>query len=377
MSQLDRLRRYFQDDPGNVDLACDLADNLLVSGEAAESLEVLRRLPAQAQALPVVRFRQARCALVSGNLGRASSILTALLADGVDNPAVRHDLAYVELMQGHAEAAATVLAPCLQGDVTPDAALCRLQARVMHWQHALDGALQWADRALEQQPGDAETQALHALILLDMDRNEEAARAATVARADARVWPDAELVIGTLALWSQRLDEAREAFSRAANSSPGQGRALSGMGQVLMLAGDIADATGVLERAVQAMPGHIGTWHALAWCRLLAGNIDAAHAAYDQAFALDRSFGETHGGFAVIHALRGEREAAEAALTRARRLDPNGRNAVYAQALLWLDEGRDTEAGHLVSNVLQRTPGAPAVDGLAFLQTLRSRTAPR
>lgn len=377
MSHLDRLRRYLQDDPGNVDLACDLADGLIASGHAVEGLQVLSRLSTQVQGLPGVRFRQARCALVSGDPTSASSTLRALLAEGVDNPAVRHDLAYVELMQGHADEAATTLAPSLQGDTLPDAALCRLQARVMHWQHDPESALQWADRALEQQPGDGETQALRALILLDMNRNEEAACAAAAAKVDTRVWPDAELVIGTLALWDQRLEEAREAFSRAIQASPGQGRALSGMGQVLMLAGDIGSATTALEQAVHTMPGHIGTWHALAWCRLLAGDVDAAHAAYDQAFALDRSFGETHGGFAVIHALRGEREAAEAALTRARRLDPSGRNAVYAQALQWLDEGRNIEAGQLVSNVLQHTPGAPEVDGLAFLQTLRSRTAPR
>jgi Flp pilus assembly protein TadD len=373
MSQVDRLRGYYKEDPGNVDLACAFVDALLESGQVTESIAVLERVPTESASSPFVRFRRARCALVSGNAKEAASVLTSLLADGIDKHAVRHDLAYAELALGHVDAARAALAPCLLDEATIESPICRLQARVLHWHRDLDGALQWVDRALHQQSDDGEALALRALILLDQDRYEEAAHAAVAAQSGSRSWPDAELVLGTLALWSQRLDDAKTAFSRVLETSPGQGRALSGLGQVLMLSGDVDQATAALEQATRSMPMHIGTWHALAWCRLLSGDVEGARTAYEQAFALDRSFGETHGGLAVIHALRGEREAAEAALTRARRLEPLGRNAVYAQALLLLDEGHGAQAGQLVAGVLKGTPAAEGMDGLAFLRMLRSR----
>jgi Flp pilus assembly protein TadD len=111
----------------------------------------------------------------------------------------------------------------------------------------------------------------------------------------------------------------------------------------------------------------------LAWCQLLLGNLAAAQTSYEQAFALDRGFGETHGGFAVLHALRGNVAEAEAAITRARRLDPNGRSAVYAQALLLLADGRDDEAAALVAPVLDQTPIPQGADPLEFLRRLRAQ----
>lgn len=372
----DQLESFLRKDPSNVFLACDLVDELLTSGSAARAREVLQGLPAEARGQEGVRFREARCVMINGDPGEAARLLRAMRQDGMGAPALDHDLAYAEFCLGHLDAAALALAPAL-AEPTPLPQVLRLHARLQYWRGDLEGALRTTEAVLAMAPDDGDALGLRAIVLLDLDRVEEAAQAARASLSIDPLQADAAVVSGTLALWEQRVEDAIVAFEAITRRHPKAGRALAGQGQAHMLRGDIATARNVLEQAVAWMPDHIGTWHALAWCQLLLGDLPAARGSYDKAFALDRSFGETHGGFAVIHALRGETAEAEAAIVRARRLDPGGRSAAYAQGLLLLDAGRPDEARELIEPILKSTAQAPDTDALAFLRGLRQQMVGR
>jgi Tfp pilus assembly protein PilF len=223
----------------------------------------------------------------------------------------------------------------------------------------------------------AEVHGVRALLLLD---EGDTTRAGIEADQALRLDPhqhEAALVRGTLALWEQRLDVSSAVFEQVLASHPDSGRALLGLGQDLMLRGNIPGSRALLERASRAMPGHLGTWHALAWCQLIEGDLAGAKRSFDQAFAADRTFGETHGGLALVHALRGERSEAEESIKRAMRLDPQVRSARYARSVLLMDDGQVDEARRTVDELLAQSPRRDVPIPPDFIFKLRDLVRPR
>jgi Tfp pilus assembly protein PilF len=223
----------------------------------------------------------------------------------------------------------------------------------------------------------AEVHGLRALLLLDLGETARASTEATKALAVDPEQYEAALVAGTVALCARDIDSSATMFQQVLASHPNSGRALLGLGQNLMLRGDIPAARAVLDRASIEMAEHIGTWHALAWCQLLEGDLAGAKHSFDQAFAIDRTFGETHGGFALVYALRGERKEAEESIKRATRLDPDGQSARYAQSVLLLDEGRPDEARKIVEGILVKPAGHAMHVSMDFIFKLRELVRPR
>lgn len=370
MARIDRLEAFHLSDPDNPVLAGELVDALLAEGRIGQAEKMLASFSATVRTDSRVRFREARCALLGGRLPEAADMLEALESTPVEGPVLRHDLALVQLMMGRIDAASKTLEPALADPAAP-AAVYVLHARLLHWRGDYAGGLLAIEKALARSPEDIDARGVQALLLLDQG-DSEAARIAAKAAVDLGGFqPEAAIALGTLALWDQRPDEANACFAQVLARQPQSGRALLGAGQVQMLRGNLDMARSTLEQAVANMPGHIGSWHALAWCQLLGGDLPAAQASYEKALALDRSFGETHGGLAIIHVLRGEASDAEAEIKRARKLDPKGRSAVYARALLYLNEGREAEAKRLVTPLLAAT--ATQEDPLEILKRLRER----
>lgn len=370
MTRIERLAAFHRKDPNNPALAGDLLDALLAAGRIEQARDMFASFPAALRADCRLRFREARCALLGGRLPEAAEILEALEQTPVEGPVLRHDLAFVQMMMGRIDAASKTLEPVLNDPAAP-AAVYVLHARLLHWRGDYAGGLLAIDEALTRSPGDGNARGVQALLLLDQGDRTAARAAAEAAASQGSPQPEASIVLGTLALWEQRLEEAEACFTKVLAYQPQSGRALLGAGQLQMLRGSITTARSTLERAVTNMPDHIGSWHALAWCQLLEGDLAAAQSSYAKALALDRSFGETHGGFAIIHALRGETADAEAEIKRARRLDPDGRSAVYARALLYLAEGREAEAKRMVAPLLATTTSRE--DPLEILKRLRRR----
>ncbi|GLQ86496.1 hypothetical protein GCM10007898_00620 [Dyella flagellata] len=283
-------------------------------------------------------------------------------------------MAYAQFVEGRADEALQTLARAHEGD-GDQVALALLKARVLHRLKQLQAALE-ALAPIQSGARLPEVQGLRALLWLDVGDTTRATEQADLALQADPDQHEAGIVRGTLALWSQRVQESTAAFERVLAKHPESGRAWLGLGQNLMLGGEVAGARALLERASTTMPDHIGTWHALAWCQLLEGDLAGAKRSFDKAFALDRTFGETHGGYALVHALRFERKEAEESIKRASRLDPQGRTARYAQSVLLMDEGRVEEARKVIDDMLARSPGVGALPA-DFIFRLRELVRPR
>jgi len=372
------LAAWADHDPLNPILLCDLLDELLVHGLADEATARLAVTPGSVRHLPGVRFREARCALMRGDIHAAISVLQPLMDQSGEVPAgVGHDLAYAQFVIGQYDQALHTLAS-VHGQADDAVALALLKARILHRQKKVEAALEaLALVDASQCPRAAEVEGLRALLWLDAGDLTQAGACADKALDADPDQHEGGVVRGTLALWSQQLDESAAILERVVALHPESGRAWLGLGQVQLLRGNVPVARVRLERSVHEMPDHIGTWHALAWCQLLEGDLAGAKHSFDKAFTLDRTFGETHGGFALVHALRGERKEAEESIKRAMRLDSQGRSARYAQSLLLLDDGRTDDARVIVATILDRTPGLGGAVTADFIFRLRDLVRPR
>lgn len=368
-----RLRDFLSADPSNSDLACELADLLVMLGASAEAESVLIELPAPASEIPGVQFRLARCSLACGRYAKAEAILTALIDAGHDSSAVSHDLAFAQLCRRQPDVAAATVERALArfGDVSW---LRTLAGRVALMQERRHDAVEQLDVAIRLDPNDSQARGVRALALFDGSSFEQAADAARDCLERDPDQHEALLVAGMLSLWGQQLDEAQVLFERALARHPNSGRALSGYGQWAMLSNDLPRAQDALQAAVHAMPDHIGTWHALAWTQLLQGQRDEAEHSYRQAYAIDRNFGDTHGGLALIAAMRGDHAAAEQGVQRALRLDPGAFTARYAKSLL-LEASGDNEGSERIMRDLLGSGGPGTLSAKDFAvrlkQTLR------
>ena len=375
MSRSSQLMGFAERDPTNPILLCDLLDALLAEGRVDEAMTRVQAAPAVLQALPGVKFRQARCAMLRRDFAAAIAILQPLLVDTVAVPpaGIAHDLAYAQFALGQLDAAMHTLAIArAEGEDTVAFAL--LKARILHHQRQYAPALEALD-VVTDGPRLAEAWGLRSLLLLDQGDTAQAMAAASHALELEPSQLEANITRGTVALGERHLDEARQAFEQVLEMDARSGRALLGMGQIDMLHGDVSGARALLEHSAREMPGHIGTWHALAWCQLLEGDLAGAKSSFDRVFAIDRTFGETHGGLALVHALRGERQEAEESIKRATRLDPHGTSARYARSVLLLDEGHPEDAKRIVDGIVAQSVHQPLPAD--FIYRLRELVRPR
>lgn len=371
MDRLTQLRDFHRQDPGNDRLTMDLVDALLAAGEAGDAQDVVDACPDAWLVRPEFLFLSARCALARADYTAAIDPLQLMVDGGVDDPAVHHDLAYALLGAGDVDGAEAALAALVPQSVAYPA-VGVLHSRILQYRHRLDDAVLILEAITGEQPDHAEAWGLLAMIEADRSNVDAAAFAAGRALSLQPNQPDALAASGTLGLLRFDADASYDAFAHVLATQPHNGRALAGAGEALLLKGDVNHARPLLEKASLAMPGHMGTWHALAWSALLEGDLTAAQSAFASALDADRNFGESHGGIALVHAIRGELDEAQKGVRVAMRLDAGGRNARYAQSLIWRSEGREREAEAMVDGILAEVgidaAGRPA-DFIARLQT--------
>ncbi|WNH48604.1 tetratricopeptide repeat protein [Stenotrophomonas aracearum] len=307
-----------------------MADELVLDGQPGDAYAVLADHPASKS--PGFRHRLAQLSLSVGDYSAALHCLETLRSQYDSDVAVDHDYAFALMCLGRLDDAA-VAAAAAQEKHGRNPSLQLLQGRLAMLAGDLTHAVAMLGALGAEHPADAQVQGVLALALFDNDELGRAQLHANAAVALQAHQHEALLVLGSLALRSEPA-VALGYFQRAADTHPGSGRALSGLGQSQMLQGGMPDAERTLQQAARAMPEHLGTWHALAWSQLLQGNVVAAQASFEQSLAVDRNFGDTHGGLALVHALQGRRHEAEEALKRAFRLDPRSMTAQYAQVVL-------------------------------------------
>ncbi|HBZ46960.1 MAG TPA: hypothetical protein DEO93_06755 [Stenotrophomonas sp.] len=370
----DRLKRFLAADPANTELACALADLHFDAGRFADADLVLGGLPAAAQAAPGVQFRLARLALIVGDYAHAEQRLLQLRAAGHDEAAISHDLAFALLCQRRLDAALEIVDATVQLHGS-SVELYVLKARIALMARQFAQASQHLDAALVLEPGHATALGLRALGLLDAGDLPAAGEAATQCLELHPCQHEALLAAGTLALWKREHRAADAHFASALAKFPNSGRALSGLGQVRMLDGDLEQAGRLLSHAVTTMPDHIGTWQALGWTQLLQGDIGDAEHSYRTALALDRNFAESHGGVAIVELLQGRAAEGELSMKRALKLDPHCISGRYARTL-WLEQQGDAvQSNALFASLLDEgaLPGVNGLDPQALASGLKSR----
>jgi tetratricopeptide (TPR) repeat protein len=157
-------------------------------------------------------------------------------------------------------------------------------------------------------------------------------------------------------------------FARILAREPDNARAWLGVGLVRMYRQQHSEAVAALQRAAELLPSSSGVFVALGWATIVARDLAGAEKVFRHALEVDRNFGEAHGGLATVLALQGRIDDARNAITRARRLNPQGFGAAFAQTLVLKQQGQEREAIDLLSNMLMQ---APRQDAQPLIEQIR------
>lgn len=360
--RLERLLGFLKLDPGNPELAADVAEAALAAGRpetarhvCADAQEVNERLAGAA----------AVAAMQTGAWAEARGLLEPLHAAHPDNAVLRWNLAWTLQALGDANAALEVLDAAVVNAMSRAA---RLKIQLLHNAGAFEAAEAAAREALLHHNDDADLFGTISVLAMDVE-DSELARACAERGGDN---PDALSTLGMLTLEDGARDEAFAMFDAAVAKAPRLPRAWIGRG--LALLGDEArrvEAADNIELGAGLFVDHVGSWIAAGWARLIAGDPVAAESLFQKAMDIDRTFGETHGSLAVIHAMRGETEAARRAQDVAFRLDPQCFSAALARAMLLAGDGREDAA----RRVLERALNTPLDDKSTTLADMLGRMA--
>ncbi|HTW50747.1 MAG TPA: tetratricopeptide repeat protein [Stellaceae bacterium] len=318
---LDYLRRSEIDGTEGARLACRLGEKLFHAGRAGDAVECGRlAFFAAANDNDVAHF----CAWLFSNSGchaEAAAAYEQLIADRPD---------WVEGYR-HASGAFAAIG-------------------------AGDRAIELATRASDLAPANFDF-AYHAgCLLLDAERIEEASIYLTRAVA---IEPQSAGALRALSAAGHALDRPDEALAlalRALALAPDDNGLAIHAAELLLRAGRIDEATGLLEAATTRDPKNAILWRLVSAAESQRDNPQAALAAVDIALHLapDEAEYHLHRGHLLYRA--GDFAAASEALNQAAALDPKSQAARRGQLDLLLAEGQIAEATALGGEILRAFP---------------------
>ncbi len=216
---------------------------------------------------------------------------------------------------------------------------------MVQWQMgAHDEAEAAAARAIEAGPEMVQAHAIHAAVAEARGADEEAIE--RYERA-LKLKPDLGTVLHCLSNLHRRagdLAKAREYANRMVEATPGTAAAHDALGAILLATGDLDEADPVLSRAAKIDPK-------LASARANLGALFAEQRKWstalehlDAALAIDASMTDAHNNRGNVLISLGRPKEAEDAYIRALELSPKFADAKFNQALLWLRQGKWSEA---------------------------------
>jgi Tfp pilus assembly protein PilF len=210
----------------------------------------------------------------------------------------------------------------------------QLTIAALHHLGEMDAAVKLADEQADVAMTHGRLAASCAIVYLDTNDSQKAAKFAAVALAQNPDSLEGLLVQATLATTDLETEQAFRQYSRVLELAPQSGRAWLGLGMLATLAQEFGRAREMLTRATELMPQHVGSWHALGWAHLFSGDSTGAEKHFAHAVELDRNFAESHGALAAMLAMRGERAAPEREIEIAERLDRKNMSSQFARAML-------------------------------------------
>jgi tetratricopeptide (TPR) repeat protein len=347
--RLGRLLGFLEQDPGNLPLLHDAANEALQGGLWSQARKLIEAALAIAPSDQVSRYRMAVVMTMEGQGPESLEYTQALIDEGVDHPAVlfQHARALI-LAQRHAEA--EPLLCHLQPHSANLPEFDYLHIRSLHAAGKLDEAIALA----EGKADDVQAQAMLSLLYVDA---EDVQKGGELARQVLEKNPDsidALLAYGTAALAMEEAQAALPRFEHAARLHAENGRAWMGIGLARMSASDLSGAREAFEKTVRFLPAHLGSWNALAWIELLQNDLRAAEETLEAALRQDRNFGETHGTLAVLRAAQQQWDEAKRHADIAVRLQPESFAGRFAQTLLLEHRGRPQQAQYLLRQMMEK-----------------------
>jgi protein O-GlcNAc transferase len=373
-SRLERLKGFLKADPNNRELLIDCGKLSHRLGHFEEAYELFHRAMAFLPNDPQVLAELGKLALSENKPEAAASFFRQAL-DIEKTPETLANLGIALNYSGSWDEAATCLTEATKL-LTDWFQLYRHLAVAEHhrgrYAEAIAAAAHWHDLA-----EDAQSAGYLSLIHLDCEQWDDAERYAKEALTVDPEQSDANIVLGTLALNNMRITQAANYYA-VANSQPGNGRALFGLGLSHLCQQEPEAAEGCLQLAVEAMPDHVTGWVTLGWAKIGLGRYDEALSNFERAVACDRNFAEAQGGLASAYALTGRMEEAEQREKVANRLDPNNFGGIFARSVLTAHRGNTAEAQRMIREGMARPvlPGMPSLQSLAQRMLRRSARRP-
>lgn len=334
--QVERLRGFLQQDPGNEPLRAELFD-LLLSGGAADAAVAIARERAADDASGRWLYREAVALRLAGDAAPALAILLGLVERGIGGPGVVLECARAELDAGEVDGAITRLLQLSAQNSLPLTTAEQVAVALMPTlmgRGRLDDVVQVGERFTATHGLAERVAGILGAAYVDLERFDDARSLVAAAREQGITDPNLDAVAGFVALESGDLAAAEAGFQSALRGQAGNGRALFGCGLAAAYANRLEEACDAFAAATRAMPSHLGSWHALAWIRLVRDDLAGAEQALTQALQQDRTFGDTYGGLAIVAARRGDREASLELIRTGKRLDPHSINVGVAEAML-------------------------------------------
>lgn len=358
-NKLARLMHYLELDPDNAFLCFDLGDTYLKSGDLDQAAKYFGR--AVELGHPVGRQRLADVKLRQRQFAEALECLQPLLDHEEVDVAVRVSAGIALVYLARYREAIDQLSLARE-KMTAPLPTERYLTYAYHGAGDVAKAIKHCEAWAAGGGGNPARAYLGVLHFDAGDRVRARALVLETAAADP-MEPEAQAVLGTLALEEQRFEDAQRAFDQALAVNPNHGRAWLGKGLGELHAQRFQPALDSLRGAAERMPNHPGTLITVGWACLLAGATVEAETWCRRALELDRNFAEAHGALAAVLACAGRHDEAKQSAAIADRLDPKNFGSVYAKAQMLSAQGRKASADELMRRALDTPPipGAPPI----------------
>jgi Flp pilus assembly protein TadD len=218
------MQGFLEQDPDNLSLLADVADEALQLGDTEVALSAVRRLLELKPNDPASRLRLSSITLAEGNISESLAITGELMTEGIKDSAVLYNHAFALVSSGRFGEAKDILLSLYEqhapiGDVVP------LLLRCHHYLGELDEAIELALKHLQTSPQDRQVAGMLSLLYLDLEDFAKAEEWSQRALSEGSENLDALLAAGGVALAREEGQTAKELMFRAVAVRPQNGRA--------------------------------------------------------------------------------------------------------------------------------------------------------
>ena len=376
--RLSRMLGYVETDPENIHLLLTIADLQMEIGLIDQAEVHYQRVMTLDPNHGIAIARLSGVRIAQERYDEAEALLTALVSTGVNEPPILHNLGMAQMHQSNWEAALESLKAADEAGLD-DPYNLNVQAFCLHQLGTINEALEAAYRAIDL--GDLSHRGYVALLHFDAAESTAAKQMAEQVLRENPDDVDANVVVSSCLLESQRMPEAEILIERALKALPHSPRALLNKALLHMYRTEFPEAIASFQKILELAPNSPGIRVWLGWAYLSNDELVAAEQSFLESVEFNGAFAESHGGLATVYALTGRYDEARDAARKARRLNPEGFGAALASAILLEVGGKRQKSQQLVASVLSRriredTPTLmEAIEEYARLEMVRDTPA--